>query len=146
MRLQLHRIPMAARLAIATLAVALIVSFAVRGIVQATQEAKVKRAEAEIAILKHALDRYYVDNGAYPQSLGILCDPQDPPADKNDLANLNARRYLAGLPEVDPWGNQFSYETDGKMYVLKSFGADGAPGGQGDDADIVADADEHARN
>jgi general secretion pathway protein G len=133
---ELKRIPTAARLALAAAAMLLIAGLVVRAIARATQQAKVSRAEAEIAILKRALDRYYVDNGAYPSALGALygLDGQK----QTDARVRYARRYVVDLPERDPWGNHFYYESDGKMYVLKSYGADGNPGGSGDDADIVA--------
>lgn len=132
----MKRIPTAARAAVAAAIMLLIAVLVVRAIGRATQQAKVSRAEAEIAILKRALDRYYVDNGAYPSALGALygIDGQ-----KQTHPQIKyARRYVVDLPERDPWGNDFYYESDGKMYVLKSYGADGNPGGSGDDADIVA--------
>ena len=37
---------------------------------------------------------------------------------------------------LDPWGTPYFYQSDGNAYVLKSFGADGKPGGTGKDEDI----------
>ena len=129
---------MAVRTAAAALAMLLAILIVVRAISRATEEAKVSRAEAEIAILKRALDRYYLDNGSYPSVLAALYNP--PPQKASHAQIKYVRRYVADLPEHDPWGNRFYYESDGKMYVVKSFGADGNPGGTGNDADIVADA------
>jgi general secretion pathway protein G len=42
---------------------------------------------------------------------------------------------------VDPWGHPYQYrllDPQGTAYELLSFGADGAPGGEGPAADIVA--------
>ena len=40
---------------------------------------------------------------------------------------------------VDPWGNAYVYRAPGRdgPYDLMSLGADGQPGGEGVDADIV---------
>ncbi len=138
MRTLVNRIPLAARIAATGLVMLLVALILVRAIARATEEARVSRAEAEIAILKRALDRYYLDNGAYPTALEQLYNP--PPLTATGAQFKAVRRYVSDLPEHDPWGNRFYYESDGKMYVLKSFGADGVPGGRGNDSDIVADA------
>lgn len=36
----------------------------------------------------------------------------------------------------DPWEFEYVYESDGKSFDIKSYGADGAEGGEGVDADI----------
>jgi general secretion pathway protein G len=40
--------------------------------------------------------------------------------------------------DKDPWGNPYVYAAPGEHseYDLSSLGADGKPGGSGDDADI----------
>jgi general secretion pathway protein G len=41
---------------------------------------------------------------------------------------------------LDPWGTPFLYlKLDTKAYVTMSLGANGAPGGDGEDADIRSD-------
>ncbi|HLH76356.1 MAG TPA: type II secretion system protein GspG, partial [Candidatus Binataceae bacterium] len=45
--------------------------------------------------------------------------------------------YVQKVP-LDPWGNPYFYQSDGNSYTLKSFGADGAEGGVGKNADIDA--------
>jgi len=135
MRTLVKRVPIAAQIAATALAMLLVTLIVVRAISHGTEEARVSRAEAEIAILKRALDRYYLDNGTYPAALDVLYNPF-----ASGTPVRYARRYVSDLPQHDPWGNGFFYESDGKMYVLKSFGADGAPGGVGNDSDIAADA------
>ncbi|HUA35019.1 MAG TPA: type II secretion system protein GspG [Candidatus Binataceae bacterium] len=138
MRTLVDRIPIAARIAVTGLAMLLVAALVVRAIARATEQAKVSRAEAEIAILKRALDRYYFDNGAYPTVLDALYNPTAHKSASGQIKYVG--RYVSDLPEHDPWGNPFYYESDGQMYVLKSFGADGVPGGTGNNSDIVADA------
>ena len=51
--------------------------------------------------------------------------------------NWKSGGYVERLPR-DPWGNPYQYLNPGihgEIDVL-SFGADGAPGGEGNDADI----------
>ena len=49
--------------------------------------------------------------------------------------------YWGPQVTTDPWGNPYQYrplDLQGSSYELFSFGADGAPGGDGSGADIVA--------
>lgn len=88
-------------------------------------------AAAQIANLTTALDTYLLDNGRYPQSLDGLIE--------NDTGRDSWQGpYLrsANAVPLDPWGNNYVYEIDGREFSLISYGADGAPGGTGDDADI----------
>ena len=45
--------------------------------------------------------------------------------------------YIEGgkIP-LDPWDNEYIYESDGKTFTIISLGADNAEGGEGVDADI----------
>lgn len=48
--------------------------------------------------------------------------------------------YLQSDIPADPWGSAYQYRapgTSGKEYDLLSYGKDRAPGGAGDEADIV---------
>ncbi|HRP63437.1 MAG TPA: type II secretion system protein GspG [Phycisphaerales bacterium] len=56
--------------------------------------------------------------------------------------NLNALvpKYLRAKDLIDPWGNPFVIIIPGDEnpdFDIVSFGADGVPGGDGEDADIV---------
>ncbi len=87
-------------------------------------------ATAEISALSAALDMYRLDLGRYPDSLDGLME------NDSDRAAWNGP-YLRGseLPG-DPWDNPYVYEPDGDGFLLYSRGADGAEGGEGNDADI----------
>ena len=39
--------------------------------------------------------------------------------------------------EIDPWGHEYLIETVGRSVTITCFGADGEPGGEGADEDIV---------
>jgi general secretion pathway protein G len=113
----------------------LLATIVVQSLRGATDKAKRTKAEADISELKTALDRYYLDNGYYPttdQSLQALVSQ---PTSGRVPANYEEGGYIERVP-LDPWGNPYFYQSDGNSYVLKSFGADGKPGGTGKDADI----------
>jgi general secretion pathway protein G len=101
--------------------------------------AKDKAARAQIELLGTALDLYRADNGNYPtteQRLEALWTrPATPPEPRNW-----AGPYLRKRVPLDPWGNPYIYrspgETNPQSYDLSSLGRDGAPGGEGEDADI----------
>jgi general secretion pathway protein G len=98
-------------------------------------EARRIAARQDIASIVQALKLYRLDNGRYPATeqglTALVTRPEgDPP-----LTNWKA--YLDNLPK-DPWGNVYQYAnpgTHGEIDVW-SFGADGKPGGEGNDADI----------
>jgi general secretion pathway protein G len=51
--------------------------------------------------------------------------------------NYRKGGYLDRIPK-DPWGNPFVYVFPGQHgdYDISSYGADGVPGGEGEDADV----------
>ena len=100
-------------------------------------EARVVAARQDIASLLQALKLYRLDNLRYPsgeQGLAALVErPQIPPA----APNWKPGGYLERLPR-DPWGRPYLYLNPGLRGEIDvfSFGADGAAGGEGFDADI----------
>ena len=90
-------------------------------------EAKVKQARTDLHTIENCLDMYKVDKGHYPSS------------EEGLQAVVTAGKCKAGLK--DPWGNPYVYIQPGQVhpdsYDIKSYGADGQPGGDGDNADVV---------
>ena len=86
-------------------------------------------ALTEISTLEAALDIYRLDVGEYPDSLDGLME------DDTDRASWNGP-YLRRAVPTDPWDNDYVYESSGREFTLISHGADGASGGEEDDADI----------
>ena len=84
----------------------------------------------------HALQTYRIDIGAYPvtaQGLAALMAPPD------EVAEYWRGPYLQDELPDDPWRNPYQYEApvdNLQGFFLYSFGADGARGGEGDNADI----------
>jgi general secretion pathway protein G len=116
----------------------LLATLVVQSLRGATDKAKRTKAMADIAELKTALDRYYIDVGSYPssdQGLNALVAP--PSQGGTQVSTGSEDGYIRRIPN-DPWGNPYVYQSDGTNYTLKSLGADGAEGGSGKNADIDA--------
>lgn len=98
----------------------------------------VTKAQADIATLEQALEMYRLDNLAYPapgDGLGALAAA---PAMLADPSRYRRGGYVKRLPE-DPWGRPYQYQSpaaNGSAFDVFSLGADGAPGGTEENADI----------
>lgn len=95
--------------------------------------AKQKTAKTQIEMLMAGLDAYRLDTGKYPSSQeGLESLVNNTGSDKWEGP------YLAkGVPN-DPWDNPYNYRNPGEHgeVDISSYGADGQPGGDGEDADI----------
>jgi general secretion pathway protein G len=121
-------------LMVVILIIGLLATIVVQNLRSATDKAKRVKAQADIAQIKSGLDRYYLDNGSYPSSDQGLNGLVSAPGSGNVPKDWGGP-YLEKIPP-DPWGNSYYYQSDGNSYVLKSFGADGAEGGEGKNQDI----------
>ncbi|WP_200843414.1 type II secretion system major pseudopilin GspG [Pantoea sp. 18069] len=98
-------------------------------------DARRTAARTDITNLMQALKLYRLDNQRYPtteQGLqALVARPTSGPQPNN------WKPYVEKLPN-DPWGNPYQYLNPGiKGEVdVMSLGADGQPGGEGNDADI----------
>lgn len=96
-------------------------------------QATVQKAKTDIAMLDQAIEAYRIDNVTYPttaQGLAILVTPRTGAA-------AATGGYIKKLPE-DPWKRPYIYAMPGQHgpFDIMSLGADGAPGGTGENADI----------
>ena len=102
-----------------------------------TGEARVTAAKTDIATLMQALKLYKLDNQRYPTTeQGLTALVQKPTA--GPAANgWKEGGYVEKLPK-DPWGNNYQYLQPGLHGEIDVFslGADGQPGGAGEDADV----------
>lgn len=98
-------------------------------------KAEAKAARAQIDGLEKALDAYRLDIGRYPSTQQGLAALVTAPAG----ASRWAGPYLKKAVPLDPWGRPYLYKSPGEHadFDLASFGRDGAPGGDGEDADVV---------
>ncbi len=96
---------------------------------------KQSAAKAQIELLGQALDQYRLDVGRYPTTQeGLNALNVNPGVDRWQGPYLKKE-----LPQ-DPWGRPYLYQYPGNHgeYDLYSLGLDGAPGGEGEDADVVS--------
>ena len=114
--------------------IALLATIVVQNLRPSFDKAKRVKAQADIAQIKSGLDRYYLDAGSYPTTDQGLPSLSAAPSGGNVPHDWQGP-YLEKIPP-DPWGNAYFYQSDGNTFILKSFGADGAEGGEGKNADI----------
>ena len=102
-----------------------------------TDDARIIAAKQDIATVMQALKLYKLDNQRYPtteQGLqALIAKPTVGPA----ADGWKAGGYIDKVPK-DPWGNPYQYLSPGVKGEVDVFslGADGQPGGTGNDADI----------
>ena len=116
-------------------------------IFQQVDKGRVTTARAQLSSLEGVLELYRMDNGRFPtteQGLDALVhEPTGEPAARN----YPLGGYLkGGKVPLDPWGEPYYYESPGQnnphFFDLWSNGSDGAPGGEGVEADIGNWSDE----
>lgn len=100
------------------------------------EKARITTAKAQIELLSTALDTFRLDVGRYPTT-------------EEGLASLRQRPvtverwdgpYLKKEVPVDPWGTPYVYRSPGEhgSFDIISYGADKAPGGEGDNRDLTS--------
>ncbi|MFP4226771.1 MAG: type II secretion system major pseudopilin GspG [Desulfobacterales bacterium] len=103
------------------------------------EQAKQVKARVDIQALETALKLYKLDNGRYPTTEQGLEALVEPPDTGKVPENWREGGYIEkGKIASDPWGNDYIYLSPGSHgdYDIISYGADGEPGGQGDNKDI----------
>ncbi len=119
----------------------LLTTVVVINVLPSQDRAMVEKARADIATLGQALEMYRLDNLSYPASSDGLAALTSAPASLPPSARYRQGGYIKKLPE-DPWGRPYQYDNPGRNgpgFDLYSLGADGAPGGEEDNADIYAE-------
>lgn len=101
------------------------------------EEARRTKAAVQIRGLEEALSIFKLDNGFYPDTEQGLAALVEKPATGRIPPRWREGGYIKKIPK-DPWGNEYVYISPGIHgdFDLSSYGADGRPGGEGDDADI----------
>jgi general secretion pathway protein G len=99
-------------------------------------EARIVQAKQNLQSVTLALDMYKLDNHRYPSSEQGLQALVSRPSGSPEAPNWKGP-YLDRLPK-DPWDHPYQYQQPGQHgdVDIYSYGADGRPGGDGDDADI----------
>ena len=120
--------------------IALIAAFVGPRLFAQLDHAKVTSARVQVQSLETALQTMELDIGRYPtpgEGLELLVK-----ADPKAVAGWNGP-YLSGALPNDPWGRPYVYDPAvdaAHAPTVHSLGSDGKPGGEGNAADIYAQA------
>jgi len=96
--------------------------------------AKTKTALIQIRDLEQALEMYKLDVGRYPNNAqGLEALVRNP----GGVAGWNGPYLKSDVPN-DPWNQPYHYKYPGDRGELDiyTYGQNGAPGGDGEDADV----------
>jgi general secretion pathway protein G len=117
--------------------IGLLAAVIVPEVIHRVDDARVAKAKQDIQALETALTMFRLDNSKYPTTeqglAALVTQPTDP-----TIRHWRPGGYLQHVSK-DPWGADYQYASPGqhsKDYDLYSLGADGQPGGEGNDADI----------
>ena len=112
---------------------ALIGGLVLPGLIGKAEGAKVRAASSQIDRISMAVESFYLDTGSTPTSLDQLVD------EPGDADGWNGP-YIKRSTLKDPWGREYSYRYPGEHgdFDILSHGADGQPGGEGNNADITS--------
>jgi general secretion pathway protein G len=115
--------------------IGLLAALIVPNVLDNAEKARVTAAKTDVGRLMQALKMYKLDNYKYPgadQGLEALVNkPQ------GGAVPTNWKRYVDKLP-TDPWGHPYQYANPGVRGEVDvfSYGADGQPGGENENADV----------
>lgn len=115
--------------------IALLGALIVPNLFSSVDDARRTAARTDVNTIMQSLQRYKLDNQRFPTAeQGLAALVTKPSA--NPIPP-NWRPYMSKLPN-DPWGAAYQYANPGVKGDVDvfSFGADGKPGGEGNDADI----------
>lgn len=98
--------------------------------------ARVETARIQLSAITTALELYAIDNGGFPPQQEGLAALVRPPGGATRWRGPYLKK-ADGL--LDPWGRPYGYRAPGRQsaYEVFTLGRDNAPGGDGEDQDIV---------
>jgi len=101
------------------------------------EQAQKTKAAVDIKAIEEALALFKLDNGFFPTTDQGLQALVKKPETGRIPTKFAENGYLKKVP-VDPWNRTYVYLSPGAhdVYDILSYGADGEPGGEGNDADI----------
>jgi general secretion pathway protein G len=117
--------------------IALFAALVAPRLLQKSDEARMTAARAQINSFMTALGAYKLDTGLYPTTEQGLEALRIRPHD----AHRWDGPYLPQEIPLDPWGRPYVYRFPseyGNEPEIISYGADGQPGGEGINADIIS--------
>lgn len=115
--------------------IALLAGLTAPRVIRYLGSAKSQTAEVQVRSLTQALELYRLDVGRYPAQAEGLAALVRRPANAARWAGPYLDRE-AGL--IDPWNVPYQYRLPGRQapFEVFSLGADGTPGGEGENRDV----------
>ena len=117
--------------------IGLLATIVVINVLPSQDRAMTQKAKADIALIEQAVEMYRLNNMTYPTTGDGLQALVTAPATLTDPGRYQTGGYIKKLPD-DPWGRPYAYASPGQhgAFDISTLGADGAPGGEGENADI----------
>ena len=121
------------------LILSLIIGFVATNVIPIGDKAKQQTARADIATYGSSLDQFKLDMGSYPSEQEGLQALKTLPNGAQNADKYRPGGYVK-LVKNDPWGNPYVYRFPGDngLFDILSYGADGEPGGEDNNKDIVS--------
>lgn len=115
----------------------LLISVVAPTVLNSADDARIQKVRADFKAIETALKIYRLDNYLYPSTEQGLVALVEPSSLEPEPRNFKSGGYLSEVP-VDPWGREYLYLSPGENgeVDIYSLGADGLPGGDGQNADI----------
>ena len=115
----------------------LLISVVAPTVLNSADDARVQKVQADFKAIETALKIYRLDNFVYPSTEQGLVALIEPSTLEPEPRNFKDGGYLQEMP-LDPWGREYLYLSPGENseVVLFSYGADGLPGGEGQNKDL----------
>ncbi|MDA9793266.1 type II secretion system major pseudopilin GspG [Bacteriovoracaceae bacterium] len=99
-------------------------------------EGSVQTAKIQVKKLEERLMEFRRHCGKYPTSDQGFDALIEKPATGECKRYAPGGYIQGGKIPIDPWDNEYVFDSDGKTYEIISYGADGVEGGDGYDKDI----------
>jgi general secretion pathway protein G len=123
-------------LIVVVIIIGLLAGLVVPQFIKQEEKATAKAAKAQIELFGTALDTFRLDVGRYPTTQeGLQALTQKP----GGVERWDGP-YLKKEVPPDPWNKPYLYKSPGEHgpYDIISYGADGVPGGDGNNHDITS--------
>ncbi|MEY2907852.1 MAG: hypothetical protein RLZZ602_375 [Pseudomonadota bacterium] len=115
----------------------LLISVVAPTVLNSADDARLQKVQADFKAIETALKIYRLDNYVYPTTEQGLLALVEPTTLEPEPRNFKQGGYLEEVP-MDPWGREYLYLSPGENGEVDifSYGADGLPGGEGQNGDI----------
>jgi len=115
----------------------LLISVVAPTVLNSADDARIQKVQADFKAIETALKIYRLDNYVYPSTEQGLVALVEPSTLEPEPRNFKQGGYLEEVP-MDPWGREYLYMSPGENgeVDLFSYGADGLPGGEGQNQDL----------